>query len=329
MPFMLKVFLSAASVAAAAVALFAIVKSILKIGPYASKEYEIKVSSFSGWEEVLAHPGEIRLETLLAGEVGGTLSGMINLKDRSTPPMENVKIKAPLLAHLIYHRDFGTFLIDTGFDSSYSERPWGHFKGLLKHALKYSVERGHGIEELLKEKRIELQGVFCTHFHEHQGGAPSLPHHIPFFFGKGERDMDMFPFVYSKFLEGKIETQAIDFDRAKDMSPVGKSVDIFGDGSFWAISTPGHTKGHISYLINGHEGKYMLMGDICMCRKSFELGLESGSFYSENPSENKKSFLKIKKLMDTYPEIKPVFGHESEHFPIKYQHHIRKGNPAG
>ena len=32
---------------------------------------------------------------------------------------------------------------------------------------------------------------------------------------------------------------------------VAPSVDVFGDGSFWAISVPGHTDDDIAYLING------------------------------------------------------------------------------
>jgi glyoxylase-like metal-dependent hydrolase (beta-lactamase superfamily II) len=44
------------------------------------------------------------------------------------------------------------------------------------------------------------------------------------------------------------------------MAPLGPSVDIFGDGSFWAISVPGHTDDDIAYLINGPTA-ILLTGD--------------------------------------------------------------------
>ena len=44
------------------------------------------------------------------------------------------------------------------------------------------------------------------------------------------------------------------------MAPLGPGVDLFGDGSFWAISVPGHTDDDIAYLINGAT-PVLLTGD--------------------------------------------------------------------
>ena len=68
----------------------------------------------------------------------------------------------------------------------------------------------------------------------------------------------------------------IDFSEGQDMPIIGKCVDIMGDGSFWAISTPGHTKGHISYLIKGKETQALVTGDVCISKKGFGLGVETG-----------------------------------------------------
>jgi hypothetical protein len=50
---------------------------------------------------------------------------------------------------------------------------------------------------------------------------------------------------------GKSKLLSIDFSAAPTMAPLGPCVDLFGDGSFWAISAPGHTDDDIAYLING------------------------------------------------------------------------------
>lgn len=293
---------------------------IMKMGKMKTGEFALKETLFKDWDSVMSKPGGIRIEVLKAGEVTGTVHGIVNMRNEKAAGLEDKKLVGPLLAILVKHDTKGDFLIDTGFDSSFAERPWGNFEGILKKgAFKFKVEKGQAIEEQLAERQVKIQGVFCTHFHEHQGGAPSLPDNIPFVFGKGEKEIDFFPIAYSRFLKDKTDLQVIDFDKAGDMPIVGKAADIFGDGSFWAISTPGHTKGHISYMINGKEGKHLVTGDICMCRKGFDLGVESGGKYAENMEKNKESFDKIKKFMDIYPQVKPVFGHESEEFPIVYQ----------
>ena len=290
----------------------------LKPARYAAREFEILKSAFGDWEEVLKNPGDIRLEILHAGDVSGTVHKMINLDDAQKAEIADAKLRAPLFAHLIRHERYGDFLVDTGFDSEFSKNSWGHFEGSQVKTLEFGVEPGHGIDEVLGARNIRLKGVFCTHFHEHQGGAPSLPHDIPFVYGKGEEELNAVPYVYARFLKDKTDIREIDFEKAEDMPLAGKSVDIFGDGSFWAISTPGHTEGHTSYLVNGGEGQYMITGDICMCIKGFEMGIESGYTYAKHPDMNTESFFRIKKLLERYPQIKPVFGHESEEFRMEY-----------
>lgn len=280
--------------------------------------FKIRKSLYTDWQTVLKNPGDIRIEVLYAGNVSGTVHKMMELNDEQKKEYENRMMKAPLFAYLIYHEKQGDYLVDTGFDSIYSEKPWGHFMGSSREATGLSLENGKGIEIQLDQRGIKLKGVFCTHFHEHQGGAPSLPDDIPFIFGNGEEEMNNPPYIYSRFLEDKTNKQIIDFDMADEMPMVGKAVDIFGDGSFWAIDTHGHTRGHISYLINGIEGQYMITGDICMCLKGYEIGVESGHIYAADPEQNRESFLKINKLLKAFPQIKPLFGHETEEHRIVY-----------
>jgi glyoxylase-like metal-dependent hydrolase (beta-lactamase superfamily II) len=299
--------------------LFMTAKRVMKIGLLKTSNFPLPEVSSSDWEQVLNPKVNIQVETLLAGEVPGTIGGLINLKNEKAMGLAGeTPLTAPLMAHLVHHPQFGYFLIDTGFDSSYADHSWGHFEGIGKKRMKYHVAKGHGIDEILSQRNITLKAVFCTHFHEHQGGAPSLPD-IPFIFGQGEREMDFFPLLYARFLANKTKLQTMNFQDVSEMPIVGKAVDIFGDGSFWAIATPGHTPGHVSYLINGKEGQYLIMGDVCMCRKGYELGVESGGMYADNLEENKASFNKLKQFIETYPTIKPIFGHESDQFKIDYQ----------
>lgn len=285
---------------------------------HGTKDFEIIKSRYSDWDTVLRNPGGISLEVLRAGIVPGTVHTLMELSEEQKRTYEDRKLQAPLFAFLVRHAGRGDFLVDTGFDSVYAEKPWGHFQGSAKETVHYAVEKGKGIEEQLEQKGVTLKGVFCTHFHEHQGGAPSLPEDIPFVFGMGEEEINFEPHVYTRFLENKTDKQTVDFEKADEMPVTGRSVDIFGDGSFWAIDTAGHTKGHMSFLVNGVEGQYLITGDVCMCIKGYELGVESGRTFAADPERNRESFLKIRRLLEAYPGIKPLFGHETEEFRIVY-----------
>lgn len=287
-----------------------------------TSNYVVKKSKFKSWESVFENPASIEIETLKTGTIVSKISELLNLKNINASELKDGVANIPVLAHIVKHKKYGDYLIDTGFDSSFSNKIGGNFKGILKRLYfknRYIQEKSsEGIEVQLKERGINLKGVFLTHVHEHAAGAPSLPDEIPYVYGDGEREESFFPLVYSDFFENKTNLQKIDFSLAQDMPILGRCIDIFGDGSFWAVSTPGHTKGHISYIINGKERQTLITGDICITKKGFELDVETGKF-SSNIEEARKSFVKIKEFIKKYSFINVIFGHETDKFKIEYR----------
>lgn len=286
------------------------------------KTYLVKKSQFNDWEYIFANPSSIKIETLKTGIIVSKMSGLLNLKNINASELKDGIADIPVLAHIINHEKYGDYLIDTGFDSSFADEAGGNFKGILKKLYfknRYIQEKcSDGVEVQLKEKGINLNGVFLTHIHEHASGATSLPNEIPYVYGDGERETSFFPLVYSNFLKNKTNLQKIDFSMGESMDILEKCVDIFGDGSLWAVSTPGHTKGHISYIVNGKETQTFVTGDACISKKGLELGVETGK-YSSDIKESRESFLKIKEFIKQYPHLKIIFGHETDAFKIKYR----------
>ncbi|AJA47088.1 beta-lactamase domain-containing protein [Clostridium pasteurianum DSM 525 = ATCC 6013] len=284
--------------------------------------YKINKSKFMNWEAASKHPTAIEIETLNTGEIISKISGLLNLKNKNASKLKDGTAVVPVLAHIVRHEKYGDYLIDTGFDSSFSNEVGGNFKGLLKKVYfknRYIQEKSEeGIEVQLKKRGINLKGVFLTHIHEHAAGVPSLPSGIPYIYGDGECETSFFPLVYSNFFENKTNLQKIDFSSAQDMPMLGKCADIFGDGSFWAVSTPGHTKGHTSYLVNGIKRKILITGDVCITKKGFELNVETGKF-SSDIEEGRKSFFTIREFIKEYPSVNVVFGHETDEFKIEYK----------
>lgn len=100
------------------------------------------------------------------------------------------------------------------------------------------------------------------------------------------------------------------------MPILGSCVDIFKDGSLFAVPTPGHTKGHTSYIVNGQKSQILITGDACISKKGFDLGIEPGKF-SSDIKQGKESFLKLVKFANQYPNLEILFGHETNEFKIE------------
>lgn len=269
---------------------------------------------YQNWDEVFQNPSDITVETLNTGYITGTKEGMINIQSEAYQDQCSFKsAKLPVLAHLISHND-KHYLVDTGFDSSFSQRWGGNFKGFLRpfyfRNRYFQSDNSLGIEKQLEVKGITPDAVFLTHAHEHSAGLGAFDNTIPLIFGKDERDINFFPLVYSTNIKSRKTVRYLDFNaNGIDMPLLGTCIDLFNDGSFWAVDTHGHTKGHVSYLINGLDGSILITGDASINLLGFSIGVETGS-YNENMTDAKVSFGKLKKFADAYPKVELVFGHE-------------------
>jgi len=271
-------------------------------------EYSYFKEEIKSWDDVFSSPSQISLEILKTGEITVKKSGVINLK---SPLMKGVKDeiqKYGMYVYLIFHKKRGYFLINTGLDSSFYKNPHGKFKGIFTQwhlDNRFSQKENEGIDVQLKNKGIKLQGVFLTHLGESLCGVLSLPSDILYVFGSEEKE----PFIYREAIERLSDIRVLDFDKAKEISPLGKSIDIFGDGSLWAISTPGYTQGHVSYLLNSLDGPILITGNACITRFGFEYGVEPGK-NSFNVLLARESLIRLIKFAKMYPKAQIVFGYE-------------------
>ena len=73
--------------------------------------------------------------------------------------------------------------------------------------------------------------------------------------------------------------------------------DVFGDGSVWIISAPGHTPGHqVLYLELANTGRIVLSGDLYHFEKSRELGAIPN--FNTDPEQSRQSFARVDHLLD-------------------------------
>ncbi|MGB9937991.1 MAG: MBL fold metallo-hydrolase [Methanobacterium sp.] len=283
--------------------------------------FKLKSSKYNDFGEIFKNPSSIKVKSFITGYVIINRRGTLNPDHPNAGNIEYKDLKVSVMSHWIKHPKFGDYLVDAGLDKSYYGDPHGKMKGIFVGIFKrfgflseeYIQEKNQNIAHHLKENSINLKGVFLSHLHsDHVAGVRELPKDIPYVIGKGEKYINHKPFVYGDYLNGIDVLYEIDFTKASIMPILGQCVDIFGDGSFWAIRTPGHTKGHMSFLINSENKPILLTTDACFIREGFEKGIGSNS-YTEDVEMAQSSLNNLIEFKRVYRHVKVLCGHETEY----------------
>src|SRR6202011_5155459 len=198
------------------------------------------------------------------------------------------------------HPKFGTYLVDTGVSQQLLDDPGGHgLSWLIRVAMPLDKMRvRNSTSQIVAASSGGIQGVFFTHLHvDHISGMPDIPGNVPLYMGRGETVQTSFQNMFvrgttTKLLQGKSDLQEWPFRRDGEHkgSVIGDVVDIFGDGSAFAISVPGHTPGSTAYVLRTPKGPVLLTGDTCHTRWGWEHRVEPGSYTADQPM-NLKSLL--------------------------------------
>jgi glyoxylase-like metal-dependent hydrolase (beta-lactamase superfamily II) len=265
----------------------------------------------------LAEPGPVTVETIAAADWAVDRSGLLNLGHPAARDagLDDGLEPIQVFFHVLRHPVHGTFIVDTGAETAMrDDRAHSLLTGAVAsamHAETFVVNRPLG-EWLAQEGRLD--GVFFTHLHlDHVFGARDVPVTTPLFTGPGEGGATGFTNLFvqgitNAALAGKGALREWQFtpDEGGRFDGV---LDVFGDGSVWALWVPGHTPGSTAYLVRTPTGPVLLAGDACHTRWGWEHQVEPGTFTGD-AARGAASFRRLLDFAAAHPAIDVRLGHQ-------------------
>lgn len=268
---------------------------------------------------VVDQPGPVEVETVASADWSIDRSGLINLDH---PRAKEAKLEdgdepIKIFFHVVRHPTQGMFIVDTGVENALRDAPEkAAVRGMVasfmhREKMKFNMTLG----DYLAQKKEPLAGVFLTHLHlDHVMGVPDVPKGTPLYAGPGETsakspmNLVVRPSI-DRALEGQTALREWQYAPDADGRFAGV-LDVFGDGSFWAISTPGHTAGSTAYLARTSKGPVLMTGDTCHTAWGWEHDVEPGKFTADHAG-NAESLARLRTLVREHPAIDVRLGHQT------------------
>lgn len=268
---------------------------------------------------VLMQPGTIDFEKVVAADWAVDRSGLINLDHPKARAAELEDGPEPIQIYFyaLKHPEYGTFIVDSGLASEFRDPASSERIGfLIRQAMNTDALDAHvTTADWVAANGGRLDGVFLTHLHiDHIMGVADLAPGTPIYVGPGEPDAEAFLNAFTSgtiddLLEGASPLREWGYaeDAAGRFAGV---IDVFGDGSLWALHVPGHTPGSTAFVVRTPNGSELLIGDATHTAWGWENGVEPGTFSLDQPL-SAESLAALLKLSAEFPDLRVHPGHQS------------------
>jgi glyoxylase-like metal-dependent hydrolase (beta-lactamase superfamily II) len=268
------------------------------------------------WDDVLSHPVNVTVETHVSARWAVARKGLVNLRhpEAKAAGLRNEKVPIVLPVHVVRHPSRGDFIVDTGIDRSMAEGDPVAVRGAVASFLR-EVEPVEHLASIVERNDLDLRGVLMTHVHlDHVLGLPDVPRDTPIYVGPGETGArsglnGLLRPTYRRLLTGRPPLRELDCATSKALPPFACAIDLLGDGSLWAIPSPGHTPGSVAYLANAKTGPVLFVGDTSHTWWGWKHGVEPGTF-TEDQARNRQSLAALRTFVEQHPQTRVLVGHE-------------------
>lgn len=269
--------------------------------------------------ELLSEPGPVSFERVIAADWVVSRGGLINLDHprAKAAQVEDGDEPIQIYFYALQHPQFGTFIVDSGLETGFRD-PAGNERvgAIVRAAMKTDTLRVRTTtREWLDRKGVRLAGVFLTHIHlDHILGIPDIDADTVVYAGPGETDASQFTNLFARSTTDSLLEPAGPLQEWQfEPDPSGRFagvIDVFGDGSVFALHVPGHSPGSTAFVVRTPDGPKLLTGDASHTRWGWENGVEPGSFSLDGP-RSAESLATLLELSERFPQLAVYLGHQS------------------
>ena len=233
------------------------------------------------------------------------------------------RIWLPVSAYLIEHDKY-KILVDTGWhrdispNGEYNRRAQAKHMGIGHFLLNQGVlPHGESIVEQLAAINIapeDLDFVIMTHLHsDHASGLKSLQSAKKILVSADElRDTEKYSIRYVTSMWSGVKFEPFSFENT-GVGAVGKSFDLFGDGSIELINIPGHTSGLTAVKLNSGGKFVLLFSDGGYAKKSWQDLIPPGTALDEELAFKSLQWIREMSLQENC--IESLANHDPDVLP--------------
>jgi N-acyl homoserine lactone hydrolase len=268
----------------------------------------------------------MNVEVLRAGIIMAPHAYAFRREDASMPRRlldlvrsEGPRVAMPVLSYLVRHPRAGTFLIDTGLHASAHASLRGEYGRVLASLFRNLRPAGQPFDAQLRERGVDpasIERVVMTHLHvDHTSGMRLLPN-ARFVCDRAEweaatqRGAARNGYAAHHLPDGS-RMRLLDLGGGEPYGPFDHSLDLFGDGSVRLLSTPGHTRGHLSVLLDrGEQGPLLVVGDAAYTVRNIDEQILPA--FTAGDSTYRESLERLRAYALEHPEATLVPTHDPD-----------------
>lgn len=221
------------------------------------------------------------------------------------------QLDAQIYFYAIRHPQRGLYLIDAGMPLDYEAHMGPILRGVVRDD--YGLHLRMATEQWVRDHGTP-RGVFITHLHyDHVLGVAPLGRDIPIYIGPhdGAHANFFYRFINQPTREALRGRTLYEWRFAPSQANELAAIDIFGDGSVFAIHAPGHTPGSAAFLVNTTTGPQLITGDAVHSREGWTGELEEATGFEADLPQIFASRAALQRLAAQVPGLTVHPGHQS------------------
>jgi glyoxylase-like metal-dependent hydrolase (beta-lactamase superfamily II) len=241
--------------------------------------------------------------------------GLLTPRSRYTP--------VPIPAYLVEHPGVGAVLIDTGLPKAVAEDGSGALGFAAGLFASIEMQPDWALAEQLPARGVDpmdVRVVVMTHLHyDHAGAIAAFPQAtfvVDAVEWRAARSGGFTKGYSHKLIDHAFDWRELDFDdpRVESFASFGRTVDLFGDGSVRLLSTPGHSKGHMSVLLRLQSDRELLLtADAAYARRTIDEELVP--VFVDDIHRYRRSLREIRRYVEQTPGAEVICGHDPDRWP--------------